>query len=297
MKRKLFTCLIFSLTFATLSCQEAGQNPPRNPQRIVSLKPNLTEILFALGAGDRVVGVTTHCIWPEEATELPKVGDYAFPDLERILSLNPDLVVTNKESSTLRFISVIEKAGIPVLVLETRTLSEIYGTIERLASILKIPKKGITLVYEIRNKFKNIKQRGQNQPSQSVLAVIQRRPLIVAGTNSFISEVIEASGAKNVVPLLRNAYPQISMEEVLAWRPDVIIDLDPSSKLDGWTDYKSLPAVKNKQILFLSPNLFLPGPRIAQAAEMIANALSLSPGSKASDLRPQTSELRLQTSK
>jgi iron complex transport system substrate-binding protein len=239
----------------------------------VSLKPNLTEILFALGAGNRVVGVTRHCIWPEEATQLPKVGDYAFPDLEQIISLQPDLVVTNKESTTPRFVSVIEKAGIPITVLETRTLSQIYRTIEQLGVALERTEQSHALISEIRNTFKKIREQKKNQQTKSALFVIQRHPLIVVGKASFISEVLESSGARNVIPFSRTAYPQISMEEVLAWQPEAIFDLDPTSQLSRWTTFKSLPAVKNNQIFFLSPNLFLPGPRIAQAGEMIANAL------------------------
>jgi iron complex transport system substrate-binding protein len=270
---RFISLLIAVAAIYLIACQEAHLNPPSDPQRIVSLKPNLTEILFALGAGERVVGVTRHCVWPKEASKLPKVGDYAFPDLERIISLQPDLVVTNKESSTPRFISVIEEAKIPVLVLETRTLSQIYRTIEQLGATLKIPEKGLALVSEIRDSLELIHEQSRKYRSKSVLLVIQRHPLMVAGTKSFINEVLKAAGARNVVPFSRTAYPQISMEEVLAWQPEVILDLDPTSQLSGWTDYKSLPAVKNGQIYFLSPNLFLPGPRIARTTEMIANAL------------------------
>ncbi|MHC4214934.1 MAG: ABC transporter substrate-binding protein, partial [Planctomycetota bacterium] len=235
-----------------LSCNDSRPSPSNNPQRIVSLKPNLTEMLFALDAGDRVVGVTRHCVWPEEASELTKVGDYAFPDLERILSLQPDLVVTNKESSTLRFVSVIEKAGIPIAVLETRTLAQIYQTIEQLGSILGITEKSHALISEIRENFKRVREQSQNHQTKSALFVIQRRPLIVVGASSFINEVVQLAGVRNVVNFSRTAYPQISMEEVLAWQPDAIFDMDPSSELSNWTSYQSIPAVKNKQIFFIS---------------------------------------------
>ncbi len=253
-------------------CEQARLNPPTDPQRIISLKPNLTEILFALDAGPRVVGVTTHCLWPAAATQLPKVGGYAFPDLERILALKPDLIVTNKESGNPRFIALLQEARIPVLVLETRTIGDIYTTIETLGTLLKKSSQAHTLVSDIKKRFAVIHSQ-QHKPAPRTLVVIQRHPLMVVGAHSFISEILTQTGIHNVVPKGHSAYPTISIEEVIAWQPEVIIDIDPSSTPETWQDYQSVPAVRNKQVFSLSPNIFRPGPRIALAAEMIANAL------------------------
>ncbi len=271
---------LFTALSLWLSCQQPQLNPPANPQRIISLKPNLTEMLFALGAGDRVVGVTTHCLWPEAAKQLPKVGSYAFPDLEKILALKPDLIVTNKESSSPRFVALLRKAHIPVMVIETRKLGEIYYAMETLGSLLHNADTSIQTVNALKSRFAALSEQSQQKPSKRALVVIQRRPLIVAGRNSFISELLNNIGITNAVPLKKIAYPQLSMEEVLAWQPDVIFDLDPSSELNQWQQYQSLPAVKTQQIYSLSPNLFIPGPRIADAAEMVFNALH-NPASKA----------------
>ena len=257
---------------ASVSCSQAPLQAPRDPQRIISLKPNLTEILFALDAGARVVGVTTHCLWPEAATRLPKVGGYAFPDLERILALKPDLIVTNKESGNPRFIALLQEARIPVLVLETRTIGDIYTTIETLGTLLKKSNQAHTLVGDIKKRFAVIHSQ-QHKPAPRTLVVIQRHPLMVVGTHSFISEILTQTGIHNVVPEGRSAYPTISIEEVIAWQPEVIIDIDPNSTPETWQDYQSVPAVRNRQVFSLSPNIFRPGPRIALAAEMIANAL------------------------
>lgn len=272
-RRQLVIGLILCGILALAACEASSVTIPPRPQRIVSLKPNLTEMLFVLGAGDRVVGVTSYCLWPEAATQKPKVGGYAFPDLERILALQPDLVLTNKESTTQRFVSLIEGAGIPVLILETRTLSQVYDTIERLGAVLGVPTQSHALRVSIRNTLKQIRNDTQERRASKTLIVIQRRPLIVVGKNNFIHEILENSGARNVVPFQRTPYPQISMEEVLAWQPEVILDLDPSSAMKTWTPYSSLPAVKNNRIYFLSPDLFRPGPRIAQTAELIAKVL------------------------
>ncbi len=272
MERGLKYYALICFVLFLVACQEAPLNPPANPQRIVSLKPNLTEMLFAIGAGDRVVGVTQHCQWPEAAQALPKIGGYAAPDFEKILSLKSDLVVTNKESSNPRFIALLEKAGIATLVLETRSLAQIHQTIEKLGVGLNVTDAAQELNQDIQNRLKKVQAQSHGRPAKRSLLVIQRHPLIVVGPKSFINEVLSAAGAQNVVESA-SAYPRVSMEEVLAWRPEVIIDVDPASKLSTWTDYTTLPAVQQNQIYFLSPNMFRPGPRIAQTAQMIANAL------------------------
>jgi iron complex transport system substrate-binding protein len=103
--------------------------------------------------------------------------------------------------------------------------------------------------------------------------VIQRRPLIVAGPNTFFTEILTTSGAINAVPTGSVAYPRVTMEEILKWQPEVILDIDPSSGIENWQAFQTLPAVANRQIHFLAPELFFPGPRIAKGAEVIANIL------------------------
>lgn len=274
-KRHLLYYLgLTALSFVLLSaCQQAPNALPAHPQRIVSLRPNLTELLFALGAGDHVVGVTDYCIWPEEAKELPKVGSYLFPDLEKILALQPDLVVTNKESNTKRFVATLEAAGVPVMVLETRRIADIYQTIGTFGELLAMPEAAAALQQQIKTAFAEVRKTTKDHEPKKTLIVIQRRPLIVAGRKSYFNEVLEAAGGRNAAAELRVPYPQISMEEVIAWQPDVILDIDPNSSQTTWTSFTNLPAVRHEQVYLLSPNLFRPGPRIGQAAEMIAHAL------------------------
>lgn len=255
------------------ACQQPATKIPAHPQRIVSLRPNLTELLFALGAGDRVVGVTDYCVWPEEAKSLPKIGSYLFPDLEKIIALQPDVVVTNKESSTARFVETLQDAGIPVMVLETRHVADIYRTIETFGNLLDLQTAATALQREIQHTFAQVRNMTKEERPKSALVVIQRRPLIIAGRRSYFNEILEAAGAQNAAADLQVPYPQISMEEVIAWQPDVILDIDPNSSDASWTSYQKIPAVQNQQVYRLSPNLFRPGPRIGQAAEMIAHAL------------------------
>ena len=255
------------------ACQRPTATIPSHPQRIVSLRPNLTELLFALGAGNRVVGVTDYCVWPDEAKNLPKIGSYLFPDLEKIMALQPDLVVTNKESSTARFVEKLQETGIPVMILETRHVEDIYRTIATFGELLDLQQSATALQQSIKSAFLKVRNATKDQKPKTALIVIQRRPLIIAGRNSYFNEILEAAGAWNAAADLKVPYPQISMEEVIAWQPDVILDIDPNSSEASWTGYSNIPAVRNEQIYLLSPNLFRPGPRIGQAAEMIAHAL------------------------
>lgn len=273
MKKSFHIVVVLTCLTLLASCAEPHLNPPHEPQRIVSLKPNLTELLFSLGVGDRVVGVTKHCVWPEEATQLPKIGDYAFPDLEKILALKPDLVVTLTESSSPRLVAILEKAGIPVLVLQTYGFEQIFDAVLKLGATLNVANRAQELVTQLQAGFDKLRTQTKHVERKSALLVIQRHPLIIAGQTSFMNEVIEAAGARNVSPSASIAYPRLSMEEVLAWQPEVIIDIDPTSGPDEWTRYQSLPAVQQDQLLFLSPELFYPGPRILNAAEMLAHAM------------------------
>lgn len=269
-----YLLLLTTLGLVSLSaCQQPTSEIPVHPQRIVSLRPNLTEILFALGAGNRVVGDTDYCIWPEAAKQLPKIGSYLFPDLERIMALQPDLVVTNKESSTARFVATLKQAGIPVLVMETRHVKDIYQTIATLGKLLDLEQSATALQERIQETFTRVQNTIKNQKAKTALIVIQRRPIIIAGRNSYFNEILEAAGARNAAADLKVPYPQISMEEVIAWQPDVILDIDPNSSVTSWAAFANIPAVHDKQVYLLSPNLFRPGPRIGQAAEMIAHAL------------------------
>lgn len=264
---------ILILTFLFIGCQEVHLNPPRDPQRVVSLKPNLTEILFALGVEDRVVGVTEHCSWPKEAKEKTKVGEYAAPDIEKIIALQPDLIVTLKEATSPRLASLLKSAGIPVAIFETNNLSEIYQTISKLAGIMHANERSQKLNMEIKQSLDELKTKTYSLNPKKTLIVVQRHPIIAAGHKTFLNELLDAAGASNVIPKTGMSYPHLSMEQVLAWQPEVILDLDPTSDKKGWQEYASLPAVQKDQIYFLSPSLFVPGPRLTQTATMIAHAL------------------------
>jgi iron complex transport system substrate-binding protein len=263
MKRALVViCLL-------LACQSAIPPIPENPRRIVSLKPNLTEMLFALGAGDRVVGVTTYCQWPPEAQTKTVIGNYADPDLETIFSLAPDLVMTVQEHHKPNDLRLIEKAKIPMTIYQTSSIQEIYQTFYRLGRILGTEKKAALIVKKIKDQFSGIALSREGK-SEKVLFVVQRQPLIVVGTKTFLGEILKVAGFQNVVPQESISYPHISKEELLAWNPEIIIDIDPSPMQKN-----SYPMqYTNDRIFRFDPSLFLPGPRIAEATITLSKTVS-----------------------
>ena len=251
-----FQALCFSKTLSAYS-------------RIVSLKPNLTEILFALGAGDRMVGVTTYCKHPPEALKISKIGGYSNPSLEKILLLKPDLVVMIPDSTSPQLEISLQKAWIETLVLKTNSLEDVYGSIEKLGERIQKVEKAQKIVKEMKEKMLNFPK--EKFPKKGIL-VIQRNPLMVVGSGTFLSDLLKLARIENIAGGSKLAYPRFSMEQLIAHSPDVIFDMDTAPDPFFWKKYTSLPAVKNNSVYFLDPDLFVPGPRLPKALEKLHEA-------------------------
>jgi len=230
----------------------------REYRRIVSFRPNVTEILFALGLGPKVVGVTTFCTHPPEAQKIEKIGGYANRSLEKILSLKPDLAVLVPDATTHKLESALARAGIDVLVVKADSIADIEASIRAIAQAAQVPERGETLVADLKQSMDRFtRPRGSNGKA---LLIIQRRPLIVAGSGTFLSELIDRSGFENIAGSSTLPYPNFSLEAVIARAPDVIFDLDATEPGDYWSRYK---------VIRLSPDLFVPGPRIPEALKAL----------------------------
>ena len=254
--------------------------------RIVSLKPNITEILFALGAGDDVVGVTTWCDHPETAKNLPKVADYININTEKILALKPDIVIGSQENSVKGQFAALNRAGIKTMTLPFRTLEEMYDSIGKMAEEVGKKKEGSKLVRKIKN-FIPAKagipcvhgipaSAGMTNASpnlttcrpadtRTVLLLVGHRPLVAAGEKTFIGELASMAGLKNVVTGERS-YPAINTEFLLAKDPDVIIDLGMGSETGG-----SLPAALRDRVVKMDIADFRAGPRVGEAVRKLQN--------------------------
>jgi ABC-type Fe3+-hydroxamate transport system substrate-binding protein len=262
---------------------------PGAPQRIVSAAPAVTETLFALGLGDRVVGVTTHCRFPEEARKKPKIGGYLRPSLETIVALRPDLVIAERSPSNL----ATQLAGlkIPAVEVDFKTLPDILASFQKIADAAGVPERGVALRNSIDRQMDQIRNRVKTYEHVKMMFVVGRTAgtltgIIVVGGASYLSELMRIAGGVNAFTDSTVAYPKVTLEEVLARDPDVILDRadmgDQSAATEAqkravinlWRTYPMLKAVKHDSVIFgISDIFFVPGPRIVDAAQAFAKML------------------------
>jgi len=264
------------------------------PARIVSTSPSITETLFALGLGDRVVGVSTYCRFPPEVEKLPKVGSFLKPDPELIAGLRPDLVVVHEVGNGLdRRLGALR---IPFIIVERGSLASAFSSMRRIATAAGVPERADTLIGDVQRRLDAIRRAAATAPKRRVLFIIGRRPgqltdLIAIGPGSYINELIDISGGTNVMAIAgQPEYPRISMETVLRLNPDVIVDTVDMGDTDAerrarqpvnerlWSGYGMLTAVRTRQVHAATTDaLVVPGPRVVEAAEWVAALLRAEP--------------------
>jgi cobalamin transport system substrate-binding protein len=237
--------------------------------RLVSFRPNVTEILFALGLGDKVVGVTTFCRYPPEAQKIEKIGGYFNRSVEKILSLKPDLVVMVPDATTAKAESALRRSGVEVLTVKADSAQDVEDAIRAIAAKTGTEKAGDSLIAGMHTKRDALVRSVEGLPKRRALLVIQRQPLIAAGGGTFLDSLLKDAGLVNIAGGSSLPYPRFSLETVLVKGPEVIIDLDPSDAGDYWSRYPSIPAVKSGAVVRLPPDLFVPGPRIPDALKAL----------------------------
>ncbi len=249
----------------------------KTPEKIVSLSPAHTEILFALGLGDKVIGVSNWCNKPEEALEKEKVGDAFSLDKEKLVSLQPDIVFIpgSKDSPQVK---EIEDLGIPVYVSNPESVSEVFDEIKSVAEVTGVKDKGQQLADELQNELDGVKQKLEAYEGSKVKVLVLVDPeLWTVGPGSFIDEVVALAGGENAMADVDMQYLQVSMEEVLSRDPDVILVTVPEDQCaalaerPGWTD---LRAVKEDRVYYVDGDLVSrPGPNIVEAIKEVAGYL------------------------
>ncbi len=262
---------------------------PGAPQRIISAAPAITETLFALGLGDRVVGVTDFCHFPAEARKKPKIGGYLRPSLETIVALRPDLVIAERSPSNL----VTQLAGLKISAVEVdfKTLPDILASFQKIAEAAGVPERGVALRNSTNLQMDQIRSRLKTYDRPKMMFVVGRTPgtltgIIVVGGASYLSELMSIAGGVNAFADATAAYPKVTLEEVLARDPDVILDradmadqsaateADKRSVINLWRAYPKLKAVKRDHVVFgISDIFFVPGPRIVDATQAFAKML------------------------
>jgi iron complex transport system substrate-binding protein len=246
--------IIFLLIF--VSCAEQGQ---KNGARIVSLSPAMTEVIFALGAQDALVGVTTYCDYPQAACDIYKVGDFSNPSIERIVGLQPTLIILNLPEQA-RIERELRKLKKNIFVSSPRKLEDIYAEITALGEIIGRNKEADSLVSCMRSSLKS-----GGKGKKPVYIEISPRPLVTVGSASFLNELVELAGGMNIFADIDKDYPVVTQEEVIRRDPQVIIVLHPDDIMTrlGWS---RVSALKNKKVFRdLNPDLLMrPGPRLVQ---------------------------------
>jgi iron complex transport system substrate-binding protein len=269
----LLGCMVGLLVGAPLA-----QTPP---SRIVSLVPAATEMLFAIGAGPRVVAVSSYDHEPPEVDRLPRVGALLDPDLERILGLRPDLVVTYGTQAELK--QQLARATIPVFAYTHGGLAEVTSTLLALGDRIGATARAKEVVAAIERDLAQTRARVAGRPRPRTLLVFGREPgtlrnLYASGGVGFLHDMLDVAGATNVFAAEKRESVQASSETLLALAPEVVIELHVESDgpvdLSAWQTLPALPAARNHRILVLTgTDLVTAGPRVAKATERLARAL------------------------
>jgi iron complex transport system substrate-binding protein len=250
-----------------------------NPQRIISLAPNITEILFALGLGDRIAAVTSYCDFPEEAKTKEKIGDTLHPNLERIIGLKPDLVLTTTASQLEDLTRRLDQLAVPLYVTNPRTVRETAASIRKIGEATGASARAAEIADDMERRISAVETRVKGLPEPRVLYVLQTGPLITAGRNTFINDLIRIAGGRSISGDETADYPQFSRETVIARAPEVIIAPSSHGKEfvrveDLRRDYPTTPAVRSNRIVAVNPDLVdRPGPRIVDGLEELARGL------------------------
>jgi len=253
------------------------------PKRVVSLAPNLTEILFSIGAGERVVGVTTYDDYPEEVKKLPRVGGFIDPSVEAILALEPDLVICTPNPGGRNRMDALSRMGVVILVLPSYGMKDIFTVIETLGELFERQESARELAGSMKKRIVRVAELVQKVNRPRVLLVYGHRPIMAAGPGSFGDSMLKLAGGENVLKDSKMRYPNVPMEEIIRRMPEVIIDASSSgtgaemtrAEVEKvWGRWKVLPAVKNRRIhIFDSALWFRPGPRVAQGLEKLFSIL------------------------
>jgi iron complex transport system substrate-binding protein len=253
---------------------------PDDPQRVVALAPSITEIIFALGQQDRLKGTTQFSNYPAEAAKLPKVGSYVRLDLERIVALHPDLCIAIKDGNPKETVERLQSLNIPVFAVNPRNLKTVMQTIQIVGDILNASENAKTLVQAMRGRIQRVDALVASvEQRPRVFIQIGISPIISAGTNTFIHELIVRAGGINVAAG-KKAYPHFSREQVLALAPDVLIITSMSrsrafKKAEAdWRRLIDTPAGLGKRIYTVDSDVFdRPSPRLLEALETLTRLL------------------------
>jgi iron complex transport system substrate-binding protein len=277
----LWLCLLLALPAQAAAIRvvdDAGQTLEfaRPPQRIISLTPHLTELLFAVGAGAQLVGVDSASDFPHAAQALPRVGDYSRINFEHILALKPDLVIVWVGGNRAADIHGLKKLGLPVLHTEATRLDDVARLLRLIGRASGHAGEGDAAARDFSARLAALQVRGARQLPLSVFYQVWDRPLMTVGGSHWISDALALCGARNVFADLRAASPVVSREAVLRRAPELIVSgSDAPDVRRQWQHFASLPAVKNNAFVRVDANrLHRPTPRLLEGVAELCAAVA-----------------------
>jgi ABC-type Fe3+-hydroxamate transport system substrate-binding protein len=252
---------------------------PQDPRRIICLAPSITETVFALGRGEDVIGVTDYTEYPPEAHRKTSVGGLIDPSIEKIVSLHPDLVLATREINRRETVEELERLGISVFVINPQGLKGILASILDIGKALNCSREAEALARQLEEKGRRVAARVAELPRPKVFVLIWHDPVVTAGSKAFITEVISAAGGESATADIPQAWPRISLEEVLHRSPDFLllvrgshqgITLDELKQRAGWNRLK---AVRENRVIHVDERLQHSSPLVFDALEDLARKL------------------------
>lgn len=273
------------------SATTAASQPRSSCRRIISLSPNVTEILFALDQGHRVVGVSSYCTYPPEVTRLPRCGGIMDTDLERILTLRPDLIIIHGQNAAAEQFSL--QNSISLLKVVPNDMDGLYRAIRVIADTLDCRPRAEQVVRDIQLAIDRVAEAVRGKPPVSVFLAIDRSPDQIKSPSTtngagFVSKMLEVAGGRNIFAGTDAPYPVVVVGEIVRRQPEVIIELMPGRRLtesqrrtmiDQWAALGSIPAVANHRIYFVTEDYaMILGPRVAAVAQRFAEILHADSG-------------------
>lgn len=282
MTRRLLAVACWS---ALMSCSSinAPVPLPAKPQRIISLSPSITEVIFALGAGGQLAGATIFCNYPPPAKDIPRVAEFSRVYFEKILWQMPDLVIANRDSPAETVKDDLREYRIPFMTVSAYTIDETLRMILDIGSAIGRRREAEELTGKMRNRISNIESKIQGAQPVKTIMVFGHEPLIVAGPGTFADDMIRRAGGINIASNSPLKYPRYSLEQIVLEGPEVIIesgcgisygasDIEAIKKF--WEQWRSIPAVRSGRIVVLDSDIVTrPGPRIVDGFEQIASSL------------------------
>lgn len=242
--------------------------------RVISTAPSITENIFAVGAGDRLVGVTTFCDYPEEAKAISKIGDTLNPNIETIIGLRPDIVFVSSASQLEAFMNTLEANGIAVFVTNARSLADVLRGVRQIGDLMGTSEQTARIMRDLETRLFELTRVTSLRRQDRVFVQISREPLFTIGKDSFLNEIISLAGGKSVTEKIPSAYPKLSKETAASLNPEVIILSESEDNREPNEVFRNSPAVKNGRVYKINADILSrPGPRLLDAAEKIKTDL------------------------